>query len=330
MDHPSTLKVGVSSIPPLIIKEGDRFGGFEIELWEEITRRLQVRSTYIEHSFKNLLRAVETGEIDAALAGITMTPERDEKIDFTHSTFDSGLQIMVPNQRRIHLGSFFNKDIMKLAGAFLLFVAVAANLMWFVERNGPGTLQGPYAQGVFNAIWWAVVTASTIGYGDYTPVTVAGRILGIFFILVGVSLFGFFIAQLTSFFTVKKLRSEITRHDDLRDKRVATQAHTVSVDALAELGAVPVLDAEITDSYKKLERGEVDAVVFDAPAVRYYGSHEGRGRVTIVGEMFHKQHYAVALQKNSALRKEINRVILEMYENGVYVRLYQKWFGGEP
>lgn len=40
------------------------------------------------------------------------------------------------------------------------------------------------------AIWWSVVTMSTVGYGDYTPVTIRGRIVGIFVIIVGVALFG--------------------------------------------------------------------------------------------------------------------------------------------
>jgi voltage-gated potassium channel len=38
---------------------------------------------------------------------------------------------------------------------------------------------------VFEGIWWAVITASTVGYGDYVPQTMAGRITGLLLLLVG-------------------------------------------------------------------------------------------------------------------------------------------------
>lgn len=41
-----------------------------------------------------------------------------------------------------------------------------------------------------DAIWWSIVTMSTVGYGDFTPVTQQGRVIGIFVIIVGVALFG--------------------------------------------------------------------------------------------------------------------------------------------
>ncbi|WP_406664133.1 potassium channel family protein [Gallaecimonas sp. GXIMD1310] len=41
-----------------------------------------------------------------------------------------------------------------------------------------------------DAIWWALVTISTVGYGDYYPVTTAGRVITGFVIVAGVSLFG--------------------------------------------------------------------------------------------------------------------------------------------
>ena len=52
------------------------------------------------------------------------------------------------------------------------------------------------------AIYWAVVTISTVGYGDFYPVTTAGRIITCFLIFSGVSLFvsaaGYFVTWLTN------------------------------------------------------------------------------------------------------------------------------------
>ena len=57
--------------------------------------------------------------------------------------------------------------------ALVLLVLVLASVgFYFVElRHTPGKT-------LFDAIWWAVVTVSTVGYGDIVPTTVPGRLIG--------------------------------------------------------------------------------------------------------------------------------------------------------
>ncbi len=45
-----------------------------------------------------------------------------------------------------------------------------------------------------DALWWGFATATTTGYGDITPVTLAGKILGIILMLTGMALFAMFTA----------------------------------------------------------------------------------------------------------------------------------------
>lgn len=55
-----------------------------------------------------------------------------------------------------------------------------------VEEGAPGS----NIETAGEAIWWSIVTMSTVGYGDFVPVTQQGRLIGVFVILVGVALFG--------------------------------------------------------------------------------------------------------------------------------------------
>jgi voltage-gated potassium channel len=52
-----------------------------------------------------------------------------------------------------------------------------------------------------DAIWWSLVTVTTVGYGDKFPITTEGRIIGVILMFVGVGIFGTFTAYLASWFT---------------------------------------------------------------------------------------------------------------------------------
>jgi voltage-gated potassium channel len=55
-----------------------------------------------------------------------------------------------------------------------------------------------------DGLWWAVTTVTSVGYGDYYPVTLPGRILGMILEVAGVTIFGIVIALVT----VELFRSE--------------------------------------------------------------------------------------------------------------------------
>lgn len=68
----------------------------------------------------------------------------------------------------------------------LLVMEFGALLMFAVEHDAPGTT----FKSAQDAVWFVLVTMSTVGYGDVYPVTDAGRVVGSFIIVVGVGVFG--------------------------------------------------------------------------------------------------------------------------------------------
>jgi voltage-gated potassium channel len=71
----------------------------------------------------------------------------------------------------------------------------AASLALIVEEAGGGSIDS-----FGDALWWAVATVTTVGYGDVFPVTPAGRGIAAVLMVTGIALFGFLTANLTSFF----------------------------------------------------------------------------------------------------------------------------------
>ena len=64
-----------------------------------------------------------------------------------------------------------------------------------------------------DAIWWAYVTITTVGYGDKFPVTTEGRIIAAALMTVGVGLFGTFTGFIASFFLGDK-KEESTNSEE--------------------------------------------------------------------------------------------------------------------
>ncbi len=83
----------------------------------------------------------------------------------------------------------------------------------------------------------------------------------------------------------------------------------------------------VNDCFKTLADKKADAVVYDAPILLYYAAHEGKGKAQLVGSIFQNEAYGIVFPQNSPYRKEINLALLKVREKGIYLNLYQKWFG---
>lgn len=82
----------------------------------------------------------------------------------------------------------------------IIFMFSTSMLIMRVERNYPGA----NIIDSEDALWWAFVTLTTIGYGDLYPVTFWGRLLAILLMSVGVGLFGVFTSFMASIFIAPK------------------------------------------------------------------------------------------------------------------------------
>jgi len=62
-----------------------------------------------------------------------------------------------------------------------------------------------------DAIWWGLVTITTVGYGDMVPVTVAGRVVGVFLLFTGIALFSVLTGFIANFFLAPRNRAKRER-----------------------------------------------------------------------------------------------------------------------
>ena len=329
-----TLRVGTKPFAPFAFVQEGEYIGFSIDLWSEIAERLELDyELYGEKTVTELLESVSSGNTDVAIAGITITSEREKNVDFTHSFFESGLQILVPIRSEASpINTFvwlaFSPILLKTIGVLLIVIIISAHLLWFFERKrNPEMFPQEYVKGIWEACWWSVVTVVTVGYGDKAPIGVPGRIIATIWMFTGVLLVSYFTASVSSALTVQQLETSIQGLEDLNGKRVATVTGSTAAEYLADRPMKKVEYELIEEAFQSLEESKIDAVVYDSPVLQNYAAQDGVGKAKVVGSTFERQSYGIALKTNSPYREEINQAILSIVEDGTYDEISKKWFG---
>ncbi len=98
-------------------------------------------------------------------------------------------------QRRVDrlLSSFRGSDLRPLAVASVAITLGGAVLVWLAERGVNTDLHE-----LSEAIWWAVVTVTTVGYGDITPITRIGRAVAVVLMVTGIGTIGVLASQVSA------------------------------------------------------------------------------------------------------------------------------------
>ena len=92
-----------------------------------------------------------------------------------------------------------------IAGTLLL-VFVASLAMFDAERTAPAASIKTFP----DAVWWAIATVTTVGYGDYSPSTTTGRFIAVGLMVAGIALLGVVTATLASWLVQKVAEQDDT------------------------------------------------------------------------------------------------------------------------
>ncbi|MDP2172616.1 MAG: ion channel [Candidatus Cloacimonadaceae bacterium] len=123
-------------------------------------------------------------------------------------------------RQRFHLSADHRRLLVMfiLVCAFIILLLLAsAFLVSMVEQDQTDSLA---IKSFWDGIWWAIVTIATVGYGDKVPLTHAGRLVGMFLIIVGFSLLSVFTGLIASLFVEDKIKGakglkQIRTHDHI-------------------------------------------------------------------------------------------------------------------
>jgi ABC-type amino acid transport substrate-binding protein len=308
--------------------------GISIDLWKEIATELKLEYEFTETDLRGLIEGVRDGRFDAAIAAISVTPEREQICDFTHPYYNSGLGIAVKPANTSSwmdtITHFLSWDLLRVFGTLIVSLAVVGLLMWLIERkHNPAQFGGTWRSGIGSGFWWSAVTLTTVGYGDKAPVTLAGRLLALLWMFSAIIIVASFTATMTTTMTIARLESAIKGPDDLVNVRVGTVANATSEVFLRNRKVACSSYPALLDGLHDLAGNRIDAMVYDAPMLSYWVHHEALEDITVLPGVFDKQIYSIALPAGSPLRKPINRVILQKVKSEGWQELIRTYLGDQ-
>ncbi|MFM1815180.1 MAG: hypothetical protein RLZ98_1875 [Pseudomonadota bacterium] len=332
----AALKVVTKVAPPFAMRtEKGQWGGLAIDLMEEIADELGRNIEWVPaETTADLLAAVEKGQAEAGIAAVTITSERESRIDFSHSYYDTGLGIAVTAARE---ASFWAGIEALASPAFLGTVAMLAVLLfaagaivwWLEHRQNAEQFHKDPLKGIGSGFWWAAVTMTTVGYGDKAPVTPAGRFIAVIWMFAALILTAVFTAQLTSALTLNRLSGPVKSLADLQRTRVGVVNGAASNAYFEQrfIRTTPYIDVEA--GLEALADGQIDAFVHDEPILRYTILRDHRGKLDMLGQVFEPQDYGIVLAQGSKLREDVNKALLKVRASRTWSEIRSRYMGGE-
>ena len=178
----------------------------------------------------------------------TVISEKSWKFLWTHPL--DVLAVLIPAARPLKVLTAFTqgaafasaKGRMRTMQAVVISVVL---LLWIGSvsvLSAEANVEGSAITTIGDALWWAIVTVTTVGYGDFFPVSATGRIIAVVMMLVGIALIGVVTASVAAWFVSATSgaedeadeQREVDRHEQLQARIDRLEA---KIDRLVERDA---------------------------------------------------------------------------------------------
>jgi len=315
-DSSKVLKVGLIHNPPFVICENSKFSGISVELWKKISDSLKIKYELKEYKYKDILKALETSELDISIAPIVVTSKLLKRLYFSQPFYITSLAVALPvrfNHNMLkYLFDFFTKEFVIMLIVVLLVTAFFSFLVWIVERKSRTKIFNKGINGFGESLWWAIVTLTTVGYGDIAPKTKFGRLISGLWMFISIIIVSIFTASVASHLTIHNLQSEIKDISDISDLRIGSIVNTGSSNFLINRKLNFIHYPSVLDGLQAVNNKEINAFVFDQAILDYYiTKFKFNERIEIIKSGSNKEYFSYS-SGNPKLIRKINPVLIKI------------------
>jgi ABC-type amino acid transport substrate-binding protein len=304
--------------------------GISIELWRHLMDELNLEYEFRELSLDQMLSGLEAGELDAAVAAISVTAERHQRVEFCHPHFSTGLGIAVSTNSHLSNWTLLRRVVsarmLLVVAGMLAIVVVCGLLFWLFERKHPESVISGKRQGIGMGVWWSTILL--LGHKGVVPMSLWSRLLAACAMLASIMLLSILTGVIASVLTVRQLETGIEHPTDLRHVRTVTVASSTSAEYLRRRRISFKTRATAQEALEAIVDRDADAVVYDQAMLKYLANSSFFETVHVLPVAFNTQEYAIALRPGSPLRKPINEALLKFRASDSWDVMLYRYLGG--
>ena len=285
------------------------------------------------------LDALETELQSFGSGTVNWTPWRC-CIDYMPAHLNYGMAIVF-NSRTVSFyealfGAFSQAFFINFACFTFLLVIIFAHIVYFVERKTNPQFPKHYLDGIDDAMWWSIVSVTTVGYGDIVPITGLGRIVAVIWMLIGIVMFSILAGIMSSNFT--SVRESVVSYKSVghlvaANVRVCSYASEFgSGGVLAQIPkANQVPGSSMATCGEFMKQGMADVTVMDAPIAKYWRSvTPWAAALSISGDI---NTYAIGLMfpegggaAGNYYKDLLKPAVIDFFDSTTSTDLASKWF----
>ena len=211
----------------------------------------------------------------------------------------------------------------------ILALLVATGLaMWRLERSGQAAGHESHVTTLRDGVYWAVVTMTTVGYGDKTPKTTAGRVVAIAWMFASLALISLLSASLVSKLTAERVESgDDALSLDLARQRLAAVEDSSGVEYLDGQHLAYAGVRTLEEALQRLESGRSTAVVNSVGDLATLVAKSHGHDIEVARGLLAPAYLAFALPPGSALRLPLDEALIKVTASPEWVGTEERFFG---
>ena len=323
------LIIGITPTPPFVTEENGKFSGLSVSSWELVNRELESDYEFRSYpSLTSLLQAVENEEVDFSINPITVTDNRMKRISFSQPYFISYTGIAQRQESSIwtYLSNIMSWNFISAILILLGVIFVFGLLVWVFERKHNKEEFGEGARGIFQGFWWSAVTMTTVGYGDKSPRTFGGRVVGFIWMFMAIIMISSLTAGIASSLTVHNINEEINSVQDLSRFDVTTVTGSSSEEFLDQYNVQSDKVFDEQEGIQALLDQETTLFVYDQPILQYeIARMEAEDELEVIQRSLKKDYYSYSFPKDSPLLKTINPILVATLKTMEWQQLIREY-----
>ncbi|XP_028331156.1 glutamate receptor ionotropic, delta-1-like isoform X3 [Gouania willdenowi] len=355
-----------------ILGQPKRYKGFSIDVLDALAKNLGFKyeiyqvsdskygSQLPNGSWNGMIGELINKRADVAVSAITITPERENVVDFSKRYLDYSVGILLRKpEEKVNIFSLFAPFDPAVWACIAAAVPVVGVLIFLLNRlqalrsSSQNNLQGHHGNGVgagsLNSAIWIVYGAFVQQGGDDVVGSVALRIVMGSWWLFTLIVCSSYTANLAAYLTVSRMDHAIRSFQDLArqmDVDYGTVRDSAVYDYFRNKGTNPLeqdtaygelwrtlsrnqgLDNSVSSPSEGIRKAKKSAYAFlwDMAVLEYAALTDDDCSVTVSGNRMSSKGYGLALQHGSPYRDLFSQKILELQEKGDLDILKQKWW----